>query len=139
MIRLIYVSTVVEGFDPIEMEDILRIARSRNKRENMTGFLFFTPNHFVQCLEGDRRAVNRLYADLMRDKRHHDLMILDYSDIRTRAFADWKMAYLGPRDVDRSLLAPFSNETGFDPYALDRDAVNELIRLLASRLKEIGA
>lgn len=139
MVRLIYASTVVDAFDPAEIDDILRAARARNVRENMTGFLFFTTDYFVQCLEGERRAVNRLYADLLRDPRHHDLVILDCAEIRERMFTAWKMAYIGPGDLSENFMQPFLGETGFDPYSLDRVAANELMLLLSKQLKEIQA
>ena len=136
MVRLIYASTVAKDFDPGEIEKIMKVARERNSREKMTGVLFFTADHFVQCLEGDSRAVNMLYNDMMRDPRHRDLVILSYGDIKEPMFASWQMAYIGPGDISNEILAAHTGAAVFNPYDINEAMANAMLILLVKHLED---
>ncbi|MEK0272692.1 BLUF domain-containing protein, partial [Vibrio vulnificus] len=60
----------------------------------ITGILFFNSQHFLQCLEGERNTVNQVYRSIINDSRHHNVVILDYSEIDSRDFHDWTMGYI---------------------------------------------
>lgn len=136
MVRLMYVSKVEEDFDPSELDDILRDARERNTREDMTGLLFFTTSHFVQYIEGDSKAVNELYRDLMSDTRHTDLSLLVYGSIDKRMFASWKMAYIAPGDIEQEILEKHSIGPSFDPYSITESMATAMLMLLTKHLEE---
>lgn len=136
LVRLVYASTIAGNFDPAELDKILAVAREHNAREAITGVLFFTTDHFIQCLEGSRKALNVLYSDIMGDPRHHDLVLLGYDDIEERMFASWEMAYIGPHDISKKILDKYFLGASFDPYSLDQAAAQAMVRLLAEHLKK---
>lgn len=137
-VRLLYASTVAEGFDPADLDDILATARARNSRDGITGLLFFTTDIFVQCLEGSRQAVNALYVDLMHDPRHHRLVLLSYGEIDERMFSSWQMAYIAPGDIAEDILATHSIGPGFRPETMTESMADAMLILLAGHLKRTG-
>jgi hypothetical protein len=90
-IRLIYSSVGQAGLDYTALTSILRCASSKNRELGITGILCFGGGAFLQALEGERAAVNRLYAHILRDPRHTDCQVLDCGDIGVRRFSEWSM------------------------------------------------
>lgn len=133
-VRLLYSSSVAKGFDPAELDRILKTARARNEKEDITGLLFFSTDYFVQCLEGSRKAVNALYNDLMNDPRHTDLVLLAYDDIEDRMFSSWRMAYIGPGDISEEILSSHSLGQGFNPATIDANMAKAMLILLTRHL-----
>lgn len=134
-VRLFYASKVASHFDPADLDDILETARERNRRDNITGVLFFTTDFFLQCLEGSRKVVNDLYNELVTDSRHTDLVLLSYDDIDDRMFSDWEMAYIEPNEISQEILKKHSTGQSFDPYKIDEDMANAMLVLLVQHLE----
>lgn len=78
---------------------ILRESRVRNPLFDVTGVLFFDGLHFVQTLEGPSRAIASLYANILRDRRHAEIALLNHAVIGTRCFSGWAMAYVGGEEA----------------------------------------
>jgi len=76
------------------ISDILRVSRHKNACENITGALFFNGRAFTQALEGPPLAVARLYANILKDKRHTDICLLRHEAIAKRCFEGWAMAFV---------------------------------------------
>jgi len=74
-------------------QDILDIARDRNARMGVTGFLFRTNSFFVQLVEGPQRQVSALMQDIRADVRHTDVVEWPWTITKHRAFPDWSMGY----------------------------------------------
>ncbi len=115
LVSLIYTSEVVGS---IEIEDILTVARKRNEKGSITGIFFFRHDHFIQCLEGSREAVNETYARIMKDERHKNLLLLDYRDIYERSFPSWTMGYLPESSISQPTLLKYSGSQSFNPRKL---------------------
>ncbi len=130
--RLKYVSTPRAGLDEAQLRDILKSARRHNPPRGLTGFLAFSPEHFVQVLEGGRAALTECFTRLARDERHHSLVLLSFDAIQQRDFCDWSMGYmaLGPRH--QSLLMHYSSDGTLQPMALHDASLMMLLRELAS-------
>jgi hypothetical protein len=134
-VRLLYASTVSKDFDPAQLDNILHEARKRNGRQNITGLLFFTTQHFIQCIEGSRAAINALYNDMMRDSRHHNLILLSYREIDERMFHKWQMAYIAPGEISEEILNKHSAGPGFTPEQISEDMANAMLTLLLAHLE----
>lgn len=118
LVRLTYASRFAYGSGPNDVQDILRVSREHNEKIGITGALCYDPKFFLQCLEGDRVEVNRLYADILADDRHKSVMLLEYSEIRMRLFSNWSMAYVRIDEMTKPILLKFSTKAVFDPYAM---------------------
>ena len=61
-VRLIYVSRMTEACDTKALQDILDASQKNNAERGICGVLCYDPLFFMQCLEGERDAVNEIYA-----------------------------------------------------------------------------
>jgi hypothetical protein len=95
MLQLIYVSSVrdPQSTDP---EAILAVSRRNNRRDQVTGLLYYDGRRFLQALEGPAAAVEAAVARIQADARHRAIVILSRRDIAEREFGDWSMAYRSP-------------------------------------------
>lgn len=125
-VRLIYASTLSERCSPDDVQDILEASRAFNKKNDITGLLFFNADYFLQCLEGKRKEVNELYNIIQNDSRHTNVVLLNYEATSARMFADWSMAYLAGTHVDPNILAKYFPNGTFNPYLLDSDTSHSL-------------
>ncbi len=132
MIRLVYVSTAVDAVDLNEFKKILSTAQQNNQQRDLTGMLAFNSKAFLQALEGSREAVNDLYAKLMRDPRHFNIMILKYQEITERHWSKWSMGFAAPSADNRALFLKYSSQSVFNPYSLSGDNAEKMLIELSS-------
>ena len=88
--QLIYMSKPF-GYEPVLLDDILQIARARNKRLGITGTLISRSDLFLQMLEGPRQAVCDTFLRICDDERHVEVMLVHMADAHRRLFQDWDM------------------------------------------------
>ena len=76
------------------MKRLLLGARTRNKALGVSGMLVFHDGTFLQTLEGEKRAVNEIFASILSDGRHHDIDVLHRGPgFDQRVFGDWSMGF----------------------------------------------
>lgn len=92
--QLIYISTSRAAVPTvIEIEDILRVSRSNNQRDELTGMLVVGGRRFLQVLEGPSAALQRTYDRIKRDPRHFAMVELGRKQLPKRSFGNWAMGY----------------------------------------------
>ncbi|PTS82046.1 blue light sensor protein [Pseudomonas sp. HMWF032] len=119
LVRLLYVSKVVNGLGAHEIDALLQVARQHNAKVGITGMLAFNGEFFLQVLEGGRTAVNQLYQHIALDSRHEQLLLLQVSEIDERQFPEWSMAYVPITKLTRDLLLRFGVDDDFRPYQMN--------------------
>ena len=74
---------------------ILKTARANNRLHGIVGALLLVDAMFLQVLEGPAEAVDRLMANIRRDRRHQGVVVLlDQSHPQQPPmFTDWSMAF----------------------------------------------
>lgn len=118
LMRMIYCSQISGDFNPSDIEQILEASRKNNKQEHVTGMLCFNRKYFLQCLEGDRISINKAYRKILSDKRHENILLLDYQEIDHREFTQWNMAYLPEQKITDAINLKYSGYPDFDPYSM---------------------
>ena len=114
MIRqLCYLSTVSEPLDALALAHLAESARRYNAAMQLTGMLAHGGGYFFQVLEGPRDNVCAAFGRICRDRRHHDIRLLQDDTVAGRDFAGMCLA-LAELDVSR-LAAP---ERMFDAPAI---------------------
>ncbi|ASM76347.1 blue-light sensor BLUF [Vitreoscilla filiformis] len=126
LVRLLYASRAAVQLDAEELGTILRQARQHNPAQGITGALCFSDGTFLQLIEGGRSAVNALFQRISRDPRHTDVLLLHYTEISERRFANWTMGQVQLSRVNPALLLKYSEGTSLDPYALSGPAMLRL-------------
>jgi hypothetical protein len=124
MFRLMYSSVAAMALDTDELEALLGTSRRNNQQDDVTGVLLHvvTPDRgtaaFVQVLEGDAAAVERVYARIEADELHTGLSVLHRGSLRQRAYAGWSMRLEEVEDGDGDVVGSLR----------DADAVERLVR-----------
>lgn len=124
LIRLLYISRAVGAVTTTVTGSILETARLHNRVAGITGVLCQGQGLFIQILEGERRAINRLYATLIKDKRHQDVELISIEEIENRKFPNWSMAHVIISESDPIVQL---NHPEFDPYAASSEQLKALI------------
>lgn len=101
VVQLIYCSNARVGRNcktiKQNISNIVNQSRIRNPSYNITGALLSDGKFFAQVVEGPPNSVRQLYSNIVYDKRHANVILLQYVVINVRLFHRWPMAYV---DVD---------------------------------------
>ena len=137
LVRLIYASRLVAPMSKTDVQQILGTSRGYNSERGITGYLCVSPTHALQCLEGMRDSVNRLYNHIAVDRRHTEVTLLRYVEPWRRLFPVWDMGFT----PDLSLAAPTSarwhDADGFNPYLVDGDLIENVIEVLCEQSEHV--
>jgi hypothetical protein len=94
MHQIVYTSTATEHLSCADLNALLLGARNRNKALGVSGMLVFHGGIFLQALEGEKRAVNEIFASILTDRRHGDIDVLHRGPgFDQRVFGDWSMGF----------------------------------------------
>jgi hypothetical protein len=94
MHQIVYTSTATEHLSCADLNELLLGARNRNKTLGVSGMLVFHGGTFLQALEGEKRAVNEVFASILTDRRHRDIEVLHRGPgFDQRVFGDWSMGF----------------------------------------------
>jgi len=127
LIQLLYVSRAAAPQTSTVTASILLASQENNPKQAIGGVLCHGQGLYLQLLEGERSAVNRLFARILLDTRHKDVELLHLQEVERRRFAAWSMAHVELRADDPMILMQHPE---FDPYsatgALAMKLVDEL-------------
>jgi hypothetical protein len=124
LIRLLYISRAVGAITTTMTGSILASARVHNRVAGITGVLCQGQGLFIQILEGNRSTINRLYATIVKDKRHQDVELVAIEEIETRRFPDWSMAHVVISENDPIVRLKHPE---FDPFNASSTQLKELV------------
>jgi hypothetical protein len=137
LIRLVYASKsrLVEANRREEIDRILATARSRNRDNEVTGFLLATPGAFAQVLEGSAHHVAETYGRIVVDPRHGDMRVLAEHPIPSRDFTGWSMGLAEHDETTQFIFGLY----GVTPEAdLSSKAVDALLDLAGELARQRG-
>jgi hypothetical protein len=96
--------------------------------------LCFSNEYFLQCLEGSRTAVNNTYQQILNDKRHHNVIMLNYTQIPEREFETWSMGYVPQSQLTELLNLKYSGNIDFNPFKMSGESAHLLILTLKTSI-----
>jgi len=130
MIRLIYVSSANKLLSPEELADLLTISVKNNNLSHITGLLLYLDGNFMQVLEGEEADVDFFYKKILRDSRHHDVIIMDRSTIEHRDFESWSMGFKALANDEIAQITGYSSISSLKSLAMNGDALDILLQFL---------
>ena len=133
LINLTYVSRAEGAVDGEALKSILASAQESNRLHGVTGVLLFNRQFFLQTIEGSRPAINQLLTNLINDKRHFDLQIIESIQIAERQWDQWAMAYATPTEKNQSLFLKYSAGKDFNPYLMTASSIYKLLHAMARK------
>jgi hypothetical protein len=93
LIHIVYVSAAEGEFKQSDLLELLKVARSKNAKIDVTGRLLFYKGSFFQVLEGPAPAVEQIYEKISRDSRHGKILKIIQEPIERRTFQAWTMGF----------------------------------------------
>lgn len=129
LVHLIYCSTATRSLSNADLLELLRVARERNRELGVTGMLLYENGGFFQVIEGEAAVINRLYAMIEADERHHHLVKIIHEPIARRVFADWTMGFsrLHPSQVGEIVGANDFFDAGESLASLDTGRAKKIL------------
>jgi Sensors of blue-light using FAD len=137
LVRLIYASELFAPLAKHALQHILATAERNNAELGITGYLCVSPQYALQCLEGPRDAVNRLYNTIAADSRHKNVTIIRYAEPWRRLFPEWYMGHSNELLSAAPESARWRDAKGFNPYLVESDLIENVIEELCERVERI--
>ena len=90
---IVYTSEYVSGEEGVskDLTDITSKAKAKNPAAGITGLLFYHNERFLQFIEGEKNALEKLMSILASDSRHKNIEIIIDQEINKRSLAQWNM------------------------------------------------
>jgi len=82
------------------LQQLLRVAQSRNRAAGVTGVLVYDRGAYFQWLEGPAESLKRVWASICRDPRHTQVTLLRQEAISDRVFRGWDLRIAAGALVD---------------------------------------
>ena len=145
--QMLYISTAVGPVTTAVTGTILRSAQAHNAAVGITGVLCQGQGIYLQVLEGERSAVDALYARILLDKRHHKVTLRHHIDVPHRRYGKWAMAHVDLAHLPQpgALTDPAHTDSHpgqqppFDPYTATSEQVMAKMDQLIALGKVINA
>ncbi|GAC1440186.1 MAG: BLUF domain-containing protein [Mycobacteriales bacterium] len=96
MRSVVYASRALQPFGDDDLVELLHSARARNHGCGVTGMLVYAAGSFLQLIEGDDDAVEKIWDRIRMDPRHTDLRVLRDGVALRRQFGEWSMGFEHP-------------------------------------------
>ncbi|AYQ29331.1 MULTISPECIES: BLUF domain-containing protein [unclassified Polaromonas] len=138
LVQLTYASRTTGALGPGDIKDILASSKRNNSRAGVTGALCLNNGIFLQQLEGDKMAVNALYHRILRDGRHREFAVLDFSEISHRRFSSWSMGLVASLEENRQIFLKYSSSSDFDPYAMSTSTLRAFFAEIVENVRWLG-
>ena len=138
LVNLTYISRTEEAIDAARLKSILEAARRNNLDNGISGVLLFNRQFFLQTIEGSRPKINQLLTNLINDKRHFDLQIIESRQISERKWGKWSMAYATPTKTNQSIYLRYSTSKDFNPYMMKAESINSLMEMVVRSGEKVG-
>jgi Sensors of blue-light using FAD len=138
LVRLLYVSRLVDPSKPEVIDGILAESRTHNPTLGITGILCYGAGIFLQAIEGGRGSVSELYNHICKDKRHKDVVLLHFEEITERRFGGWTMGQVNLAKLNTSIVLKYSEKPELDPYAVSGKVSLALLEELMATASIIG-
>jgi len=135
---MIYVSRAVNPTSGSPTDSILASSREHNLSSGITGILCYGGGIYLQAIEGGRNQVNNLYAQIVSDKRHTDVVLLNYEEIAERRFGGWTMGQVNLSKLNTSVVLKYSELPVLDPYAVSGHVSLALLEELMATAAILG-
>jgi class 3 adenylate cyclase len=113
-----------------EVNELTETSAKNNQRKHVTGVLLHLGSIFFQVIEGPVEAIDELWAKILADPRHEEVVVLKTElDVQHRLFGTWSM-----RIVDLNRLQELDekelNEVVLEPVRVLLQTVTESYSIL---------
>ncbi len=136
MLQLIYFSDFAHALAFEEVKSLIDQSVNNNKKQGITGVLATVDSSFIQVLEGEPDAVNKIFEKIAVDSRHNNIRVVYRDKKNGRDFSHWWMGFSPCIYADElldanKLLAQYLNRE-----TLSERQSESLVTMLSSLVRE---
>lgn len=130
--HLMYQSRATAPMGETELTQLLTQSRAFNAAHDITGILLYSQGNIIQLLEGPESNVRAVFARIVRDARHTNIIKLADGSIRQRLFAQWTMGFHTPTPIAFANLLGYINPQHTERLAPADPDLQELLVAFAA-------
>ena len=82
--------------------------------------------------------MSELYGHIQKDKRHTEVVLLQYEEIAERRFGGWTMGQVNMSKINTSILLKYAEKPELDPYSVSGKVSLALLEELMATASIIG-
>jgi Sensors of blue-light using FAD len=82
LIELIYHSLSRQSVSEEAIRQILKTSKDFNSKNDISGYLLYYQNEFLQIIEGEKEIVYALFKKIKSDQRHSNVLLIKESEIK---------------------------------------------------------
>lgn len=90
---ILYISTMKIQQSKEEIKEMLKLFQKRNNENGISGLMLYHDRNVIQCIEGNKENLYRLYNNISNDKRHYNIIKIIDKNITTRNFINWDLNF----------------------------------------------
>lgn len=113
---IVYLSSAEGAMSHNVLLELLHKSTSNNYKSQITGMLIYYDGSFIQVLEGEEVAIDRLIDKIMNDARHRNFSIIHESKIQQREFDKWNMSFMWLENNNVEHLESFMDFSSIKPF-----------------------
>ncbi|MEM7486779.1 MAG: BLUF domain-containing protein [Bacteroidota bacterium] len=88
---VLYISKALKSFTNEELELLSTTSTGNNQKRDITGYLYYENQRFLQYMEGEEHIINQMVDKIAHDERHELLALIEKQDLVHRRFPEWGM------------------------------------------------
>ncbi len=126
---LTYVSEQASALDEMQLIELVGKSEHKNKKLEITGYLCYFGNSFVQYLEGDESCVKELMTQIGIDQRHRVIKVVEVGTTASRRFPNWSMRLISTAGLCEIQIEHILKETirGLSQRALEDGRIKPIL------------
>ncbi len=104
MVAVVYLSEANIEFKESDLSELESFAESKNRDLNITGYLSFQRERFIQYIEGEESDIQSLVESIKKDDRHTILHKIQRNHFGERIFPNWGMRLIKREELQKFQL-----------------------------------
>ncbi|WP_299215432.1 BLUF domain-containing protein [uncultured Aquimarina sp.] len=112
-----YVSTADPSLTNSEVNKLFEFVKLHNDSQNITGILMYSDGNFFQVLEGEKDLIQALFAKILLDSRHYDVIKIFDRKTPNCSFSKYHSSFkvLGEKYNHKELQHFLREEKSYNP------------------------
>lgn len=140
--HIIYTSKATLPLDPASKRasliSLLASARIFNEEHKLSGYLTLVDNQFLQILEGDSAALNKVMTRIETDSRNTDIVVRERANIDGKMFEDWSMGCSLDPEMLRNAMTFAGLQSNADFQVAPTEALTTFLVMLSNMSNRHG-
>jgi hypothetical protein len=126
--RVKYVSEFAAHLTSTDIEKLVSQAAENNIKNQITGILVASGHLFFQVIEGPADAIDTLFENIKKDKRHNNVLLLNSEHAAQRIFPDWALKRFDMNSETLTQMEPL--KAILETITENRMRIEQLTRIL---------